>query len=150
MKKSGFTLIELMVVVGIIGFLSSLAIPAYFKYLAKAKQAEVSINLASLHSAQQLYFAEHGEYSSDLSKIGWKPASNNHFYTYGFNTPNARKGKQFFIGKLKASSEDLKSSNLEGKTFVACAAGDIAGNGKLDVWSIDETRNITHIQNGLD
>ena len=60
MKKYGFTLIELMIVVAIIVFLAVLAVPQLFHYKAKAYQAEVAMNLASLHTAQQVYFAQHG------------------------------------------------------------------------------------------
>ena len=67
MKHSGFSLIELMIVVAIIAFLASIAIPKYFKYYAKARQAEVSVLLASLHTAQQAYWAEHGEYKTELA-----------------------------------------------------------------------------------
>src|SRR3989304_2881979 len=102
MKSHAFTLIELMIVVVIIAFLAALAVPHYFEYQAKARQAEVAVNLASLHTAQQAYFAEHGQYSTVLwgeGGIGWKPEGykgggklENFFYTYGFNVPGAQEG----------------------------------------------------------
>jgi len=44
-KAQAFTLVELMIVVGIIGILASLAIPNFMMFMAKAKQAEVKGNL---------------------------------------------------------------------------------------------------------
>lgn len=44
MRKAGFTLMELMVVVAIIFFLAAISVPQYFKYVVRVKQAEVAIN----------------------------------------------------------------------------------------------------------
>ncbi|MCK4265598.1 type II secretion system protein [Candidatus Babeliales bacterium] len=147
-NKAGFSLIELMVVIAIIAFLASLGTPVYFKYLAKAKQSEVVINLASIHTAEQMYFAEHGTYNSNLNEIGWKPAGKN-LYTYGFNTPDSEEGKHFFVGKQNTSKSNLKKSSLTKSGFIASAAADITGKGKMDIWTIDENRSIEHIQDGI-
>ncbi len=146
--KKGFSLIELMVVVSIIVFLASLSIPYYFNYISKAKQAEVAINLASLHSAQQMYFMEHGTYNPNLKEIGWKPGINFH-YTYGFNISNSQEGINYFIGKLKTTKNHLKNTHANNNNFVAAAIADLTGKGNIDVWTIDENRNITHVKDGL-
>lgn len=137
-----FTLIELMVVVTIIVFLASLAIPSYFKQLAKAKQAEVAINLASLCSAEQIFFAENGRYTDDLKELSWEPR--NVYYTYGFNTEQGS-----FIGKQNAPSSELKKSKVAKGSFIASAAADLQGKGKVDIWTIDENRTLVHLQNGV-
>jgi len=147
-KSKAFTLIELMVVVSIIAFLSSLAIPAYFKYLAKAKQAEVAMNLASLHSAQQMFFAENGRYTSDLTELGWKPAQNT-YYTYGFYDSGSKENVNYFLGKLNTPANNLKKAMADHTKFVASAAGNLTWK-NIDIWAIDENRNIEHLQNGLD
>lgn len=160
MKNSGFTLIELMIVVAIITFLSVLAVPHLFRYKAKAYQAEVAMNLASLHTAQQVYFAQNGQYSTVLNGengVGWKPAGykgggkdESFYYTYGFNTPDAQEGVHYFTGKLNAPKDSLAPSQASGEGFVASAAGDVMGKNKMDVWTINESRKIENVQNGLD
>jgi prepilin-type N-terminal cleavage/methylation domain-containing protein len=148
--KRAFTLIELMIVVTIIIFLASIMVPRMHKYFAKAKQAEVALMLTSLHTAQQIYWAEHGSYTTKLSgpdsiewiksTCSWKPNKNFH-YTYGFYFPGAQKNVHYFVGKLGTPPQALGSCYAEQDKFVARAAGKISGN-KIDVWEIDEERNI--------
>src|SRR5580704_12315773 len=94
-SKAGFSLIELMVVISIIAFLAMISVPSFTKYLAKAKRAEVYLQLSSLYAAQKAYWAEHGRYSTQLSGqggIGWQPegytgggSGEKFYYTYGFS-----------------------------------------------------------------
>lgn len=61
-RNRGFTLVELMIVVAIIGVLASVAIPSYLNYQLTAKRSEAFANLASLGKAQKAYFAEFNDY----------------------------------------------------------------------------------------
>lgn len=57
-KKSGFTLIELMLVVAIIGLLAAIAIPKFADLVIKAKEAAIKGQLGSLRSALSIYYAD--------------------------------------------------------------------------------------------
>ena len=56
MKKRGFTLIELMIVVAIIGILAAVAIPAFINYMKRAKTSEATVNLKSITEGVMSYF----------------------------------------------------------------------------------------------
>jgi type IV pilus assembly protein PilA len=55
-KKSGFTLIELMIVVAIIGILAAVAIPAFINYMKRAKTSEATLNLKSIVEGSVSYY----------------------------------------------------------------------------------------------
>src|SRR5574341_2434452 len=80
-SAKGFTLIELMIVVAIIGILAAIAIPNFLKFQCKSKRAEAKTNLGGIYTAELSYFSERGLYSG-FSDIGFAPSGGNCRYTY--------------------------------------------------------------------
>ena len=80
LKKRGFTLIELMIVVAIIGILAAIAIPNFVRFQARSKQAEAKTNLKSAFTAQKAYFAEKDAYTTQGQMIGFAPESGNRYF----------------------------------------------------------------------
>ena len=75
----GFSLLELMIVVAIIGILARLAIPRYRAFTAEARRAEAKVNLRSIHTYQEAYMVAHNVYwsatagtLSNSTKYGYK------------------------------------------------------------------------------
>ncbi len=81
--EKGFTLIELMIVVAIIGILAAIAIPNFLTYQARARQAEARTNLGSLFTTETAYFGEWSTYTTDLVAMGYTPTGSPR-YIYGF------------------------------------------------------------------
>ena len=103
-SNGGFTLIELIAVVVIIGILSAISAPTFKKFIAKARQSEAKINLAQIGTLQDLYRFEHGTYlglasigagicgsSAKTNTLGFRPKSCARLrYEYSSGTGSAR------------------------------------------------------------
>lgn len=80
-EQKGFTLIELMIVVAIIGILAAIAIPNFLRYQAKSRQSEAKTNLGGVFVAETSFFAEQGYYGN-FQQIGYALAGASNRYTY--------------------------------------------------------------------
>lgn len=67
-RKNGFTLIELVIAVGMIGLLAAIAIPNFMRYQARARRGEAYANLGGIARSERGYFAEKGIYYEALTQ----------------------------------------------------------------------------------
>jgi type IV pilus assembly protein PilA len=88
-RQDGFTLVELMVVVAIIGLLSGVAIPNFKKYQSKAKVSEAKLQLSAVYIAQQSFYSDFNMYGHCLTYMGFDPnlEKANRYYSIGIQTP---------------------------------------------------------------
>jgi type IV pilus assembly protein PilA len=77
--QKGFTLIELMIVVAIIGILAAIAIPNFIKFQARSKQSEAKANLKAIFTAQKAFFQEKDRFSTLTGEVGFEPERNNRY-----------------------------------------------------------------------
>ena len=111
----GFSLMEVMIVVVIIGILAALAYPNLEKYLKRARQTEAKTNLSAIYTAQKIYFTLHQSYAEDINELDLSLVQGDP-YTF----------------TMEASTS----------TFKAQAEGNIDDDDALDTWTIDQDKNL--------
>lgn len=110
-SQKGFSLIELMIVVAIIGILATIAIPNFNRFQVKARQAEAKANLSALYTAEKAFYTEWNGYYSDFRDIGLNLEGN---LRYG-------------IG-LAGAATTVMPANFNPSTSGGCAANSVFNN----------------------
>jgi len=191
--SDGFTIVELMVVVALVGLLAAVSIPNYLTFSRRARQAEAKIALSALFTAETAFAVEQNSFSRcvrEMGSAGEGGASANRYYSVGFNAHTGfaplvcGSGNQScalydFTSSLACSSYcgdakfwcgidatiivnrvDYNSPTNAGPLltqdflpssgrFLGVAWGSINPVGKVDIWTIDEKKELTNIQSGI-
>ena len=142
MKKQGFTLIELMVVIVIMGILAAVAVPKLFGMIAKSKASEVGPAAGTYVKLQQAYFSESNK-AGGWQLIGYMAPGNNGATT-NFNYhpgaiavgESATLNSTAQVGWQAANVTNLNECTGDGNTFhwqVGLTAGTTTSSGQADV-----------------
>ena len=167
----GFTLVELMVVVGLIGILASIAVPNYKKFSAKSRTTEAKILLSNIYTAENGAFNNYKYYVTCLNSIGFDVGDASSLYyaagftgtgekngtvatDYGIPCPTGTTaGTHYFAGGKSVpggstcSSACIPTSSSAATTFTAGAGGMIY-KGKTDRWTITQKKTLNHTAAG--
>lgn len=162
----GFTLVELMIVVVIIGVLAVLAITGYRKYTYSARNGEAQQFLGAVRAAQQMYFEAYNVYCGDpqpevwpaqlpsaaTGKIAWDSPDaplpeDNAWYQLGIRSP----GRVWFQYRLAAGEPGDGGGrairDADRHWFWAQANGDFNGDGTLSTFEVTSEKPDVYIEN---
>jgi type IV pilus assembly protein PilA len=157
--KKGFTLIELMIVVAIIGILAAIAIPNFLKFQAKSKQSEAKTNLGAIFTGELAYFGEQNMYGN-FPQINWSPSGTPRYHfqvgtwvlagdnvnvgatTAGYTEASwaANLNNAMDNGVLISGTPTMGYTITSPFTFNAGASGKISNSATMDGWYINEKR----------
>ena len=133
-RSGGFTLVELMIVLAVVGILAAIAIPNFLRMRDRAKIAEVKANLGAIRVTETAYYSEYNRYVGNQAqnpdrtadppgRFAW--TNGTRFSILGF----APDGRLYFSYALGGADFPLDA-------FTAEAHGDLDGNGSWSLWSI--------------
>ncbi|MGZ3694461.1 MAG: type IV pilin protein [Bdellovibrionota bacterium] len=149
----GFTLIELMIVVGIIGILVAIAAPNFSRYQSKARQSEAKIALAAVYSGEKSFYSEYSAYIGSFDAIGFSPEGAKRFYTTGWTAANTATVQGFtgssanqtwtrvnFPASWTTCTPILPAilAGPDPQVFTSGASGQIRDGQICDLWTIDD------------
>lgn len=122
----GFSLVEVMIVLAIIGILAALAVPSFQAYLARSKRGSAELALDGIRKAQAGYLSEYGNYSSDFSLLA--------LTIDGFKLQGD--------GSLQGAQYNIVLDNPGGpQTYQATATANVDNDAFLDVLVLNNTSN---------
>lgn len=153
-NQKGFTLIEIMIVVAIIGILAAISIPNFLRYQAKSRQSEAKINLGGIFVAQTSYFGEQSTFGS-FDRIGFALAGSSNRYTYRSGGTDPAGGVTSGTvnvdlinprGGLAATAENTVVAAENSATgsaspgFTATATSNLDNDPTIDAWHINDIK----------
>lgn len=141
--QKGWSLIELVIILGIIGVLATIAIPSFLRFQARAKQSEAKANLGGIFKTQKAYFAEYDTYGS-FATIGFKPERGNRYtYSSGLDTID----NQVPPGVVYPPANVGETAGVNG--FLASATSNIDSDPFMDIWVINGNNALSNINNDV-
>ncbi len=156
--QKGFTLIELMIVVAIIGILAAIAIPNFLTYQAKSKQSEVRIALGNIHTSMSSHFglqAPSTYVMTSMDEMDYRPNGTPR-YAYWIDisgtarvVPGSLTGTVggCNVGTAPTGAAFAPVSSTTG--FTAGALGQIDSDATCDTWGINDSRTLSNNPNDV-
>jgi general secretion pathway protein G len=124
-KHRGFTLLELIVTIVIVGILSAIAVPLYKGYIDKSKISTAIIDIQNISASISTYFGDHNQYPDSLTDVGYAtlldPWGNPYVYVNLSTAPPGKARKDHFLVPIN-TDYDLCSMGQDGLTVAPLTA----------------------------
>lgn len=151
-RQEGFTLIELMITVAIVGVLAAIAIPNFLSYQARARQSEARAVLSGLFVQEQGYFVVRDRYGSmrELAFTYAGASASSSRYTFrspptGGSGPTTHTlGDDMYAPPVGAVTQGgtfvLAGANLDPPRFTLSATSNLDGDPTTDEWHVNDSK----------
>jgi len=164
----GFTLLELMVTLAIIGILAAISVPNFLKLQARSKQSEAKTNLRALFQFEQAFLLEHSVYTTAVARLAFAPERGNR-YQYSLSVSQNTDNRTGTTASTSTTADTIMIDTFKygsaatvgipataicsfpsvtpgpvGASFTAVAQGNIDDDATIDVWSVS---NLTRDMN---
>ncbi|MEO7129340.1 MAG: type IV pilin protein [Rhodoferax sp.] len=140
----GFTLIELMIVVAIIGILAAIALPAYQKYVMQSRRTDAKNAVLDLASREERFFSVNNTYTNSAPALGYGAAS-------AFPLAVNASGQSYY--NLSVPSVTAAAAGppavAPGFTGLATPTGTQAADGTCYAYQIDQLGTQTNVVGGV-
>ncbi|MGA1597972.1 MAG: type IV pilin protein [bacterium] len=120
--RRGFSLIEMMIVVAIIGILATLAYPSLEAYLLRTRQSEAQTTLSAIYTAQKIHYATQQAYATTLDALDVK---------------------------IESAAVYLYTLSSSASGFTATATANLDDDAALDTWTIDQDKTLQNTINDI-
>ena len=128
-KQRGFTLIELMIVVAIIGILVMIAYPSYTAFIQKSRRGDAIASLADFRIEQEKWRANNISYSTSAGALGLSGSSRDGYYQMVISSATS------FAYQVTAAPTGAQSSDVCGTFAIDENGPDYSGgNADADCW----------------
>ena len=175
-NRKGFSLIELMIVVAIIGILAAIALPNFTRFQRKARQSEAKGLLGSYHTALKASAAEIGCFAGNFVAIGFQPEGELYYRINTVNNINvatscvlptatvaineaacvitsatcsAVAGYAKTWSERSTTTTPTAGAGMTNNTYTATSSGNLGNTTANDEWRINEGKLLVNVTNGI-
>jgi type IV pilus assembly protein PilA len=132
-RKGGFTLIELMIVVAIIGILAAIAIPNFLRFQLRSRVGEGKTNIAAIRTAEESYNAEYGVYVAAVAAPATPATPTNSKRDWPATAPGFTTVGWFPEGEVYYNYA-VQTGTVVGPVYTIEAWSDIDADGAFNSW----------------